>query len=105
MNRQEICRSALETFGADIQIVVAIEELSELQKELCKYQRGGGDIAHIAEEIADVKIMIAQMEELFECEAFVESWTDAKLQRLKELISLQKVHEQIMHGGEDGYKE
>ena len=31
--------SAIETFGYDLQIAVAIEEMAELTKELCKAQR------------------------------------------------------------------
>lgn len=37
-----------------MQIVVTMEEMSELQKELCKYMRGKYSPASIAEEIADM---------------------------------------------------
>ena len=45
------------------QIIVAIEELSELQKELCKMLRKGNpdNIENIKEEIADVSIMLDQL--------------------------------------------
>ena len=44
------------------QLVVAIEELSELQKELCKVLRYEYcDMEHIEEEIADVSIMLEQL--------------------------------------------
>lgn len=46
----------------DKQFVVAIEELSELQKELCKILRNEDyDTRNIAEEIADVSIMLEQI--------------------------------------------
>ena len=32
----EICRGALEAFGAEAQVMMAIEEMSELTKALCK---------------------------------------------------------------------
>lgn len=35
-------RSAIDTYGDVMQITVAFEEMSELQKELCKYIRGIG---------------------------------------------------------------
>lgn len=51
----EVLRRALCTYGSVLQIVVTMEEMSELQKELCKNLRGRGSIEHIAEEIADVR--------------------------------------------------
>ena len=46
----------------DKQIVVAIEEMSELQKELCKVLRHEDyNMRNIAEEIADVSIMLEQI--------------------------------------------
>ena len=44
------------------QIVVAIEEMSELQKELCKVLRHEDyNMRNIEEEIADVSIMLEQL--------------------------------------------
>ena len=46
----------------DKQIVVAIEEMSELQKELCKVLRHEDyNMRNIEEEIADVSIMLEQL--------------------------------------------
>lgn len=61
----EVLQRALDTYGSTLQIVVMMEEMSELQKELCKYLRGRGSFEHIAEEIADVEIMLEQMKMLF----------------------------------------
>lgn len=36
----EVLQRALDTYGSALQIVVMMEEMSELQKELCKYLRG-----------------------------------------------------------------
>lgn len=36
----ELYERAREVYGEETQIIVALEELSELQKELCKYLRG-----------------------------------------------------------------
>ena len=58
MKEKEVLEAALSAYGSEIQRVVAIEELSELQKELCKSLRGQTDRQHIAEEIADVQIML-----------------------------------------------
>ena len=51
-----IINDALKLYGVRAQTVVAIEELSELQKELCKAFRGYLNFDHLAEEIADVKL-------------------------------------------------
>ena len=48
----------------DIQLVVAIEELSELQKELTKYLRGRRDPIGVIEETADVAIIIGYIMEI-----------------------------------------
>lgn len=40
MDSSEICRAALAKWGPVKQTIMAFEEMSELQKELCKNQRG-----------------------------------------------------------------
>lgn len=82
----EICRAALDTFGAESQVMIAIEEMSELTKELCKNGRGQENTTHIAEEIADVEIMLQQMKMLFDCAGQVETFRRYKLERLAERI-------------------
>ena len=78
----EICRAALEAFGAGAQVMMAIEEMSELTKELCKNGRGQENTTHIAEEITDVEIMLQQMKMLFDCAGQVETFRRYKLERL-----------------------
>ena len=60
-----IYQAAVEHFGEKSQIIVAIEEMSELIKELTKWERGIGSTAGIAEEIADVEIMLQQLKYIF----------------------------------------
>ena len=52
---------AIETFGDDKQTIVAIEELSELIKELTKALRGELNKDHLTEELADVDLMLMQI--------------------------------------------
>lgn len=81
-----VLQRALDTYGSALQIVVTMEEMSELQKELCKYLRGKYSPASIAEEIADVEIMLEQMKMLF-CRADdVRSVRGRKIERLRERI-------------------
>lgn len=57
---------AIETYGADLQKQVAIEEMSELTKEICKDFRGKGNREHILEEIVDVSIMLEQLQIMYD---------------------------------------
>lgn len=69
----KILEAAIETWGEEAQIVVAIEEMSELTKALFKYLRyylteqgnHGQIVADIREEMADVGIMLNQMALIF----------------------------------------
>lgn len=78
----EICRAALETFGERAQMGMAVEEMSELVKELCKRLRGRDNLEAIAEEIADVQIMLRQLVILFDCKEVVDKYRRYKLERL-----------------------
>ena len=90
MDEKKILGTALSFYGCEIQQVIAIEELSELQKELCKSLRSGADKPHISEEIADVQIMLVQMMMLYECHEDVAIW------RKKEVAP---VHDRLIPDG------
>lgn len=83
----EILLSALTKWGAKAQTVMVFEEMSELQKELCKNLRGQDNRGYIAEEIADVRIMLDQMEILHDCAEDVNVWRKVKLGRLEKRLS------------------
>ena len=80
--RENIYWEAIAKFGIDSQLNVAVEEMSELTKEICKNNRGFKNVNHIAEEIADVEIMLEQLKLIFDCEEAVEDWKDKKIARL-----------------------
>lgn len=86
MDEDNLLILAVQTWGPQMQTVIAIEEMSELTKELCKYFRNG-DGEHIAEEIADCKIVLRQLELIFECEKKVDAWEKHKLERLEDRIN------------------
>ena len=83
MIAREIVSDALKTSGAEVQTLMVMEEMSELTKELCKHARGADNTDAIAEEIADVYIMLNQMEILHKVEDRVMWWFNAKLARLE----------------------
>lgn len=77
-----ILEAAIKTFGKEPQKLKAIEEMSELTKELCK----GNDSTHIAEETADTLIMLEQVIMMYGIRDKVEDFISWKLQRLDERI-------------------
>ena len=87
MNEKEILKSALSLYGSTAQTVVAIEELSELQNELCKSHRFEANRQQNAEEIADVQIMLKQMMMLYELHVDVAEWECKKVSRLRERLA------------------
>ena len=62
-------------------MLIAIEEMSELTKELCKYFRRFDRKKEIVEEVADAQIMLEQLIELFGIEGDVDKMVDYKLNR------------------------
>ena len=77
---------AISTFGAQAQEAMLLEEMSELQKEICKCWRGRDNVAEIAEEIADVEIMLDQVKMIFCCAGRVRAIRASKIRRLEERI-------------------
>lgn len=86
IDTKKLYRLAISTFGPDAQTLMMFEEMSELQKELCKHARGKDNREAIAEEIADVQIMLEQMIELHGCKDAVLCYKRHKLERLAERI-------------------
>lgn len=84
---ENICRAALQAYGAEAQTLMVFEEMAELQKALCKKARGAENVDSIAEEIADVRIMLDQMAILHNCAAAADQYKNSKLQRLKNRIA------------------
>ena len=78
-----ILEGAIQKFGIRPQVIMAIEELSELQKELTKWLRGKGKHENMMEEMADVSIMLNQLELIFGDPTEAEI---AKLERLEGMV-------------------
>lgn len=85
-DRVKTYTNALLQYGDKMQMVVAVEELSECQKEICKIIRGGEDFSHLAEEIADTRIMLEQLSLIFNINDLVCEHMDAKVQRLDDRL-------------------
>lgn len=81
MRDYSICKRAIEVEGKNIQNYIAIEELSELQQAVCRKVRGRE--SNIAEEIADVRIILKQLEILNSCEEEAERHYWSKIERME----------------------
>ena len=88
-------KQALDTYGAEAQTLVAFEEMAELEKELCKHARGRDNRDAIAEEIADVLIMLEQMMLLHDCKDAVADFRRRKIKRLAERLKEEKDEKDI----------
>lgn len=80
--RVQTYTNALIHYGEENQLTVALEELSECQKEICKFLRGYGNAGHLAEEVADAMIMLEQVINIFGIDEMVAQEMDRKIERL-----------------------
>lgn len=87
----EVLQNAVDTYGKEAQVDVAIEEMSELIKALLKNRRAEHSPEawdyektrqNIFEEIADVVIMLTQLLMIFGGRDAVQKAIDAKVERL-----------------------
>lgn len=95
--RCKVYAAALEKWGVDSQLHVAIEEMSEVIKAITKILRIdtascsesdiSGSLESLAEEIADATIMLEQLQEIFCLNAKVWEAMRSKIGRLKERVS------------------
>lgn len=87
LRKRKIYQRAWSEFGAVAQTVVAMEECSELIKELSKAIRGNIDGLKIAEEIADVEIMTEQIKQQLSLQAVVAGFKEDKIKRLEKILN------------------
>lgn len=60
-NREAIYCRAIARYGAERQIIKAIEEIGELLEEIARYKGGAANRWELMDEMADVTIMLEQM--------------------------------------------
>lgn len=87
VKEKRVFAEALATYGSDAQRKMLLEEMSELQKEICKNWRGRNNLCEIAEEIADVEIMLDQMKILFQNSDLVRQFREQKVDRLHKRLA------------------
>ena len=80
MTEIEIMKTAINIFGAEAQENVAVEECAELIQAILHKHRGRRH--NIAEEIADVEIMLEQLKIINNCTDEVATIHAQKIERL-----------------------
>lgn len=88
-NRPEVLQECVNTYGAEAQVDMAVEEMSELTKALLKYRRKeaqgskGLEAAreNILEEVADVIIMLTQLIMIYGGRDLVQETIENKVDR------------------------
>lgn len=92
MDIKAICKQAVEKYGNNAQMDMVIEECSELIQAISKNKRGKNNRQNIAEEIADVEIMLEQLKIIMDiCNTEVEIWKQFKINRLSEKLDIDGV--------------
>ncbi len=100
MNKTELLKKAINTYGVQAQKDMMIEEMSELTKAILKERRALKDRnkkyidlevarGEIKEEIADVQIMLNQMKIIY---GSTNKWENLKLQRLENMLFKEEDH-------------
>lgn len=101
-NETDVFQKAIETYGEQSQIDIAIEEMSELIKALLKERRetkfSSKAVCDICEEIADVLITVEQLILIFDfpiddVETCVSSFVKIKSDRLERRLK-QKIFDE-----------
>lgn len=90
----EILQRAIDTYGAESQCLKSIEEMSELTKALLKirFAKKAG-VEHdilldaIAEEMADVEIMLEQLHMIYQNDRKVLEYRQKKIERLERRLN------------------
>ena len=80
MSENQVMQTAIKVYGEIAHEKVAIEECSELIQAICHKHRGREH--NIAEEIADVEIMLEQLKIINDCGKTVEEIRKQKIARL-----------------------
>ena len=89
---EKVIADSINSTGNDgIHLIIAMEELSELQKEISKELRGKGDKVNVLEELADVQIVIYYVKKILGISnEDIEKAISVKIDRLASIVYKEK---------------
>lgn len=85
--QSDIFRRAIEKYGINHQVVKALEEMAELQTEICRYGDKRTSVDKIAEEMADTLIVLFQLVQYLNLKEVLKKMYNWKLEALEERLS------------------
>lgn len=86
-------QKSIKQYDDKNQLIVALEELSELQKEICKKLRGNENVDMVIEEIADVYIMLEDLKQILNIkDKDIQREINFKLNRLEERMKTNDIY-------------
>ena len=86
---KKLLKQALIKWGEPIQLIMVMEEASELTKEISKYFRGENNRKNIIEEVGDVYIMLEQMKIIFNInDNELDANINKKMKKLEEKLQI-----------------
>lgn len=88
MKTRDIYTAAVKKCGKEHQLVLCMEEMAELTKELSKNMRGFKNTTNISEEMADVEIMLEQLRVIYGNRSEVDTIKAEKLLCLSERLEV-----------------
>lgn len=91
METGDLYVAAVKKYGKISQLIMCMEEMAELTKEISKSIRGVDNSSAISEEIADVEIMLEQLRVIYHNRSEVDTIKADKLRRLA--YRMEEVHE------------
>lgn len=91
MKTGDLYAAAVKKYGKLSQLIMCMEEMAELTKEISKSIRGVDNSSAISEEIADVEIMLEQLRVIYHNRSEIDTIKADKLRRLA--YRLEEVHE------------
>lgn len=91
MKTGDLYAAAVKKYGKISQLIMCMEEMAELTKEISKSIRGADNSSAISEEIADVEIMLEQLRVIYHNRSEVDTIKADKLHRLA--YRMEEVHE------------
>ena len=94
-----VLSKAVDIYGADAQIWMAIEEMAELNNALAKYRRSRVSCEDVCEEIADVLIMMIQLSYIFGVDE-VNEIMESKIVRLEKRLAKHDANSETDVAGE-----
>lgn len=89
--QRQVCYRAVLAFGYRSQLIKLAEELAELSKEVLKAANFEQNWERLAEERADVSVMLCQLDHLMSRhQELVNRYIEEKVMRLADLCDLQE---------------